>query len=148
MPVTGGCRCGACRYSLDYPAIPVIYACHCRDCQTATGGGFVLQAMIPEARLSVTGERVDRSAPNSRGAVTTQVYCTQCLTRLYSTNTGRPGIVLVRAGTLDNCDTIVPAVHMWASRRQPWIGLSSDAEAYDGAIPVDRIMQVFAPNFA
>jgi len=148
MPVTGGCRCGACRYVLDYPAIPVIYACHCRDCQTATGGGFVLQAMIPAARLSMTGEAIERSAPNSRGGTTTQIYCAQCLTRLCSHSSGRPGVVLVRAGTLDDSEAIVPALHMWASRRQRWIGLPDDAEAYDEAIPVERIMQVFAPNFA
>lgn len=147
MPVIGGCRCGTCRYVLDYPALPLIYACHCRDCQTSTGGGFVLQAMVPQERLSVTGELLARSAPNSRGTVTTQQYCAQCLTRLYNTNSGRPGVALVRAGTLDDSDRIVPAVHMWASRRQPWIGLPEGAEAYDQAIPVERIMQIFAPNF-
>jgi len=148
MPITGGCRCGACRYTLNYPAIPVIYACHCRDCQTATGGGFVLQAMMPAARLVLTGDGIERSAPNSRGGVTTQFYCAQCLTRLYSTNTARPGVALVRAGTLDASDTIVPAVHMWGSRRQPWIGLPPEAEVHAEAIPLERVMQIFAPNFS
>ena len=147
MPIFGGCRCNACRYELDYISIPVVYACHCRDCQTATGGGFVLQAMVPLARLSLTGELVERSATNSRGSLTTQQYCAQCLTRLYNTNSARPGIALVRAGTLDDSDKIIPAVHMWVSRRQPWINLPAQAECSDEAIPIERVMQIFAPNF-
>jgi hypothetical protein len=66
---------------------------------------------------------------------------------LYNTNTARPGVALVRAGTLDESDTIVPAVHMWACRRQPWIGLPGNAEVHDQAIPFERFMQIFAPNF-
>jgi len=147
MSIAGGCRCGACRYALDYHSCQVIYACHCRDCQTATGGGFVLQAMVPVDRLELTGACVSRSAPNVRGALTTQQYCAQCLTRLYSTNAGRPGVALVRAGTLDDSDTIVPSVHMWGIRRQPWIGLPVGAEVHDQAIPLERAMQIFAPNF-
>jgi hypothetical protein len=112
-----------------------------------TGGGFVLQAMVPFDRLRLTGAVVEWVHTGSQGTPTTQRFCAECYTRLYSTNAGRPGIALVRAGTLDDSDTIVPAVHMWGSRRQPWVGLPAEAEIYDEAIPVERVRQIFAPNF-
>ncbi len=128
MALSGGCRCGA--------------------CQTMSGGGFALQALIPASRVSIEGEVIVWSNPNAQGGVTTQRFCKLCETRIYSTNDGRPGIVLVRAGTLDDSVDIIPTVHMWVRRKQAWIGLPADAETYDEAIPLDRVGAIFAPNFA
>ena len=35
---TGGCRCGAIRNEVTDPPVASV-ACHCRDCQYASGGG-------------------------------------------------------------------------------------------------------------
>lgn len=147
MALTGGCRCGACRYTLDYADIPVTYACHCLNCQTMSGGGFVLQALVPLSRFAISGDVIEWAHPNPQGKITTQRFCAVCKTRLYSTNEGRPDIALVRAGTIDNSSNVEPAVHMWAKRRLHWISLPADVEAYDEAIPPERVMAIFAPNF-
>jgi hypothetical protein len=148
MGVEGGCVCGDCRYVLDYEALPVLYACHCRDCQTMTGGGFVLQTMVPRSRFQASGDITEWTRHNSGGALTTHRFCVTCRTRLWSDNEARPGMVLVRAGTLDRSDEAAPAVHMWTSRRQPWIGLPGGAEIYPQAVPAERIRVILAPNFA
>lgn len=148
MALSGGCRCGACRYTLDYPAVPVTYACHCLNCQTMSGASFVLQAMVPASRLSTTGEVVEWAHPNAQGKLTTQRFCAVCKTRLYSVSEGRPGIALIRAGTLDNSAEILPAVHMWTKRKQSWVGLPTGAEAYDEGMPPERVKAIFAPNVA
>jgi hypothetical protein len=132
---------------LDYSALPITYACHCLNCQTMSGSGFVLQALVPLSRFSIEGGVMEWSHTNSQGKVTTQRFCMVCKTRLYSTNDGRPGIALVRAGTLDESGEIIPAVHMWVRRKQSWIGLPAQAETYDEAIPPDRVTAIFAPNF-
>jgi len=36
--IEGGCRCGAVRYRVKADKLPNVYACHCRDCQHASGG--------------------------------------------------------------------------------------------------------------
>jgi hypothetical protein len=148
MAISGGCRRSQCRYSLDYPSIPATYACHCLDCQTMSGVAFVIQALVPLSRFTIVGERIEWSHPNPQGNVTTQSFCDVCKTRLYSTNEGRPGLVLVRAGTFDDSLTAIPAVHMWIKRKQLWIGLPTDAEFYDESVPSDRGAAIFAPNFA
>ena len=51
-------------------------------------------------------------------------------------------------GTLENSSVIVPAVHMWLKRMQPWIGLPAGTETYLESVPVERMQIMFAPNFA
>jgi len=148
MALLGGCRCGACRYSLDYVALPVTYACHCLNCQKMSGGGFVLQVLVPLSRFSIAGEVIEWANPNPQGKVTAQRFCGVCKTRIYSTNDGRPGMAIVRAGTLDDSMEVTPAVHIWVKRKQSWIGLPAYAETYDEAMPPDRARAIFAPNFA
>jgi hypothetical protein len=148
MLLTGLCRCKATSYTLDYPAIPVAYACHCLECQAMSGGACVVQLPIAEHRLSVSGALITWENRDSGGNTTTQRFCAACKTRIFSTNTGRPGMALVRGGTLVQSDALAPALHIWTKRKQPWIILSADAPAYPEAAPIDVSMALFAPNFA
>ena len=148
MSLSGACRCGACRYTLDYQNLPVAYACHCLDCQTMSGASFTLQMPILLSRLHTDGNFIGWAHPNSRGDVSTQRFCAVCKTRLNSTNDGRPTIALIRAGTLDESANIVPAVHMWTKRKQAWIELPDNAEADEEAIPAERLKALFAPNYS
>ncbi len=148
MTLSGRCRCGAVTYTLQASEAPVSYACHCLECQTMSGGAMVLQMPIPEAQLAVEGLLVTWENQDSRGNRTTQRFCAACKTRLYSTNTGRPGLALLRAGTLLDSDQLTPSLHIWARRKQPWIALPQDARAYPEAAPLDVTMALFAPNFA
>lgn len=148
MTLAGSCRCGDCSYVLDRTDMPVTYACHCLDCQTMTGSAFSLQAVVPLSRLKIEGVTIDWAHENSRGAVTTQRFCRTCKTRIYSTNEGRAGVAILRAGTLDDSQSIVPVAHMWVKRKQPWIELPVGADRYEESIPGDRAMTLFAPNFA
>ncbi len=148
MSLSGGCRCGACRYDLDGNALPAVYACHCRDCQTMSGAAFTLQAPIPPARLSLTGAVAEWTNVSRNGYETIQRACARCMTRLYSVNAGRPGIALLRAGTLDRSDEVAPILHLWTDRKQPWITLAAEMEAYPRAAPEGRMETLFAGNFS
>jgi hypothetical protein len=148
MAIPGGCRCGACRYTLNYEVVPVSYACHCLDCQTMSGAAFTLQIPVAASRLSLEGQLVAWAHTNTHGKVTTQRFCAVCKTRLCSSNEARPDISIVRAGTLDCSQTIVPAVHMWTRRKHSWLHLPSGTESYDEGVPPDRMKAIVAPNFA
>lgn len=147
MSFYGCCVCGVCRYTLDVASLPVAYACYCLDCQTMSGSGFTLQSIIPVSLLSMTGETIDWTRENARGNIVTHRFCASCKTRLFSTNEERPGVAILRMGTLQDSSDVVPAVHMWVKRRQPWIGLPPDAETYPESVPAARMKILFAPNF-
>lgn len=127
----GGCGCGQARYSITATHVPAVYACHCTDCQTQSGSAFALQMPVFEAMLSTNGELVSGERMQPSGAVGTIFACAICLVRLYSKNSTRPGMVTVRAGTLDNSRELVPNFHLWAVSKQSWVVIPNGAVALD-----------------
>jgi hypothetical protein len=75
--VTGGCQCGATRYSVEVDNLDA-YLCHCRMCQRATGG--VAAAFFGVEKAAVHWEREPsryRSSP-----IAQRGFCAQCGTPL------------------------------------------------------------------
>lgn len=120
MTITGGCRCGACRYELALDALPPVYACHCHICQRASGSAFSVQALVPEASLTVTGPIVVHEIA-TEDRISIQRFCGTCHARVYNTNTRRPGIAVVRAGTLDRSEELECRAHIFTDYRQRWV---------------------------
>ncbi len=137
--IEGGCRCGRVRYAVRVDRAPKVYACHCRDCQTWSGSAFSLQFIIPQEQLDVTGETALFELASADGERTSgQRACPVCFTRLFNTNTGRPGLAVVRAGTLDCSDELVIAAHIWASRKLEGIEIPPRLPTWpEGAPPED-----------
>lgn len=136
MTIEGGCRCGACRYTIAGDAMPPVYCCHCRDCQTWSGSGFTEQALIREDAITATGPVIEYAFTSPSGSTSTQHLCGTCHARLWNTNTARRGIAVVRAGTLDASDTLTPRAHIWTKRKQPWIVLAADVPSFPDNAPV------------
>lgn len=122
MSITGRCRCGACSYAIDLSALPAVYACHCHVCQRWSGSAFSLQALVREAQLSVTGPVVVYEL-TTEDRTSIQRLCGTCHARLYNTNTRRPGIAVVRAGTLDRSAELVCRAHIFTNYKQGWVQL-------------------------
>jgi hypothetical protein len=133
--ITGGCRCGAVRYHVALERRPAVYACHCLDCQTWTGSAFSQQFLLAEDALTVTGPVEIYELTSPEGRVSRQRVCGTCHTRLYNTNSARPGIAGVRAGTLDASDTVDVVAHMWTKRKQPWIVIAADTPQWPQSAP-------------
>jgi hypothetical protein len=142
----GGCRCGAVRYTVALETLPRTYACHCRDCQTWSGSAFSQQAFLPDAALSVTGPVTIYEFTNPSGRVSTQRMCGVCHTRIYNSNSARPGVVVVRAGTLDRSDALDVAAHIWVKRKQPWLNLPEDVATWPEGAPLAELLQALAPR--
>jgi hypothetical protein len=136
--ITGGCRCGAVRYTLALDAVPPTYACHCHDCQTWSGSAFSQQALLPEEGITVTGPLIVYEREGTGGRISRQRVCSICHTRLYNTNTVRPGLAVVRAGTLDDSHLLDVAAHIWTKRKQAWITIPEGVPAWpEGAPPME-----------
>lgn len=101
-PLTGGCQCGAVRFSIATPGPASI--CHCRMCQKAFGNLF---ATLVEAH-DVTWTRGTRatfrsSDSNWRG------FCKDCGTPLTYEFEGH---IEIAVGALDNPDAVQPLVQV------------------------------------
>ena len=139
--VAGGCRCGAVRYTLALEMLPLTYACHCRDCQTWSGSAFSQQTFLPESALSVTGPVSIYELSTPSGRVSKQRVCTLCHTRIYNSNSARPGVVALRAGTLDESDRLNVVAHIWAKRKQPWLNLPAGVPTWPEGAPVEELLR-------
>lgn len=139
--IEGGCRCGRVRYCLNIQHLPKAYACHCRDCQTWSGSAFSLNFVLPEDQLVVTGEPAIFELLSPDGErISRQRACPVCFTRLFNTNTARPGMVGIRAGTLDRSDELVIGAHIWTKRKLAGLELPEGTPAWlEGAPPAEFI---------
>ena len=133
MPTTfpGACFCGAIRYTLT--AAPIfVQCCHCTDCQTQTGGGFAINAMIEASHVVVEqGTPVAVAMPTESGRPHDIYRCPACATALWSDYGRRKTLLFVRVSTLTKPHPIEPALHIFTRSKLPWVLLPPDARAFD-----------------
>jgi hypothetical protein len=134
VTIAGGCRCWACRYEIAAEALPAVYACHCHLRQRWSGSAFSLQALVPEAALTLSGPIAvyERTTEDRTSA---QRMCAECHSRLYNTNTRRPGVAVVRAGTLDRSEEVECRAHIFTNYKQAWFDLPMDVPQWPEAAP-------------
>lgn len=100
--LTGSCLCGAVRFTIDAP-VNELRACHCRNCQKASGAGGSVNAVVPSAAFRITHGAPRRySARADSGRVLHRYFCGDCGSPIYSQRESTPETVVVRAGLLDS----------------------------------------------
>ncbi len=143
----GGCACGAVRYRLAAEPM-IVHACHCRDCQRITGSAFVLNLWIERRFVEATGASPRSfTLPAGSGHGHDVFFCDACGTTLWSRYHAPPGDTLfVRAGTLDQPDSVVPDVHIFTRSKLPWLALPEGALSFEAMYrdfaavwPADRL---------
>ena len=135
-PLSGGCLCGAIRYSISAP-VTALRACHCLNCQKHTGSAGSVNAIVPnDAFKIVKGEpkRYDDSATQS-GRTLSRHFCENCGSPIYSHRNPNPGFVVVRAGTLDDSSGLKSGTHIWTASARPWSHIDPAAERHPGNMP-------------
>ena len=140
MTIKGRCRCGSCSYEIAIDDLPRVYACHCQVCQRWTGSAFSVQALVAEDRLAVVGPVIVQEITTD-GRTSTQRFCGSCHSRIYNTNTRRPGVAVVRAGTLDRSEELDCAAHIFTAYRQAWVIIPADVPNWPEAAPPAEFVQ-------
>lgn len=123
--VTGGCLCGEVRYSLNAARARVM-VCHCRACQKQSGSAFSVVLALPAADLSLDGSLRTCATVADSGREVHRRFCGHCGSPVLTELPSRPGLMVVKAGTLDDPAWLKPAVHLWVKSAQPWIALPDD----------------------
>lgn len=126
-------------YRLVAEELPAIYACHCLDCQTTSGSAFGLHALLPANAIQVEGTLSEYSDERG-GHVSCQRLCSQSHTHIYNTTSAAPGMLVLRAGALDDSARIAPVAHIWVRRKQGWMQVPSHLPAW----PESPTQQAFA----
>lgn len=141
--IEGRCRCGAIHLAIDAEVLPPAYACHCHICQRYSGSAFSLQVICPESTLTATGPiEIYEIVTADRTSV--QRFCKICHTRLYNTNTRRPGVAVVRAGTLDRSEELECVGHIFTNYRQRWLQLPEGVPQWGEAPSPEEFVALLA----
>lgn len=119
-PMLGGCACGAIRYNTTAGPILMLH-CHCRDCQRASGGPFSAFVLVPtDAFTLVQGSLRFHASPSEAGGQTHRGFCLECGSPVQVITDSQPGIVAIRAASLDDPSWFNPQMNVWTSDAHPW----------------------------
>jgi hypothetical protein len=127
---TGGCACGNVRYRLASGPL-FVHCCHCLNCQRQTGSAFVINLLIEADRVELlSGDPVAVDVPRDDGSSQRIFRCPTCQVAVYS-EYGRPEVLFVRAGTLDDPSRVEPDVHIYTRSKVGWVELPESTPAVE-----------------
>lgn len=134
MERTGGCACGAIRFTLTAPFIAT-GACHCTACQKASGGGANYVGIVPrEALVVTTGAPKVYRTPGDSGGMVDRAFCPDCGTPLWAAPESQ-AFVTIKVGALDDARDFTPALHVYASSAPAWHPMDDGAPRFDKMPP-------------
>ena len=73
--------------------------------------------------------------------ISAQRFCSVCYGRIYNTNTRRPGVAVVRAGTLDRSEELDCVAHIFTAYRQRWVVIPANVASWPEAAPPDDFVK-------
>ncbi len=119
---TGGCQCGAVRYTL-YVAPQRSHVCHCRMCQRATGGLFAALAGAPRADFAWTkGEPAEFASSN----LASRAYCRDCGTPLSFSYNNPDSYFYITIGSLDDPESAPIERQFGVESRISWVNFCDE----------------------
>ena len=127
----GGCQCGAIRYRFRGDPV-TLYACHCTDCQVATGASFALSMIVPRESIETlhgNPELYEIALPDGRRK--RAFRCAGCGTHLWGAPLRVPQVLNLHPGTLDDTSWFEPVAHIWTRSAQPWVVIPADKLRYE-----------------
>lgn len=133
-PYTGGCACGAVRYSITSEPLFANH-CQCRDCQRESGSGHGSYATFARAGVTVAGEAKIWDMVGDSGNVKTRAFCPTCDLAVYMTYAAMPDIFTIRAASLDEPARYKPQAVTYAVRAYDWDHLDSSLTKFETMPP-------------
>jgi hypothetical protein len=130
MPeMTGGCLCGQVRYSANAdPAF--VGVCHCKNCQKQTGTAFSVLVGIPKPAMSIQGRVKTFHDTGDSGQAVERNFCPECGSPIFSDVAVMPGVVFIKAGTLDDTSWLDPKMHVYCDSKEHWAPIPEDSQRF------------------
>ena len=108
----GSCLCRTITYEVKSDPITVLN-CHCEDCRKATGSVFGTNLFVDNEAVTSKGTLTQFNHTADSGNEMTKWFCAKCGTLMFGSSSGRPGILTVRAGTLDDTCIVNPVMNVY-----------------------------------
>jgi hypothetical protein len=129
----GRCLCGAVTYEIA-GELAGVQLCHCAMCRRASGAAFAANMPVKAGDFRITvGEASVKSYQSSPGKE--RLFCAECGSPIISRTTAAPGMVRVRAGTLDEPAPTAAVFHFHTASKASWLPITGDLPQYPGERP-------------
>lgn len=128
MSFTGGCRCGAIRYTCEAEPAMVVH-CYCRDCQYASGGACTTAVVTLADSLAIEGTPKAYTTIADSGTQVSRLFCETCGTPVFAKNASMP-FMAIKAATLDEPRVLQPGANIWTQSAPPWARVAHDLPSY------------------
>ena len=117
--ITGGCYCGAVRFSTSTPTMHQCN-CHCSNCRRAVGAQAIAWITVPLARF-----KLDEGNPKRFRTETDawRTFCENCGTSLTYECDDRLGEIDITTGCLDHPERFAPTKDIFPEEKLPWVPL-------------------------
>lgn len=131
VPFTGGCQCGAIRYQCSAAPL-LVWKCHCRTCQQATGSAFNINVLVSSAALKFTkGEPTYYAVKAESGGHLYRGFCSACGSPVGAKSDRLLDLRGVYAASLDDPSGLEPVAEIWTASAQPWDYLDPQLPKYE-----------------
>ncbi|WP_414040940.1 GFA family protein [Acidithiobacillus sp. M4-SHS-6] len=129
---SGQCLCGEIRYSVEIE--PVFTGnCHCKDCQRSSGSAFIPAMIFPEKEVVVSGEVKYFTSQADSGNMHKRGFCPNCGSQLFAQFSHMPGMLGIKAGTLNDASNYVPKLDFHVGSAAPWDFMNPELPKKQGA---------------
>jgi hypothetical protein len=119
MCLSGSCLCGSVTYTCA--GDPVLSGnCHCLDCKKASGSAYAPTFFVAENAISIIGEVKYYAHTGNSGHQVMRGFCPNCGSQLFGKPAAMPGLIAVRAGSLNDLSQYKPQMDIFASRAPAW----------------------------
>ena len=129
MTRTGGCRCGAVRYTLGAEPFAVRLGWG-RDGQYWSTGNAAVNMIVPRDAVQVDGELGGWDSMAESGNHMRRSFCRRCGTPMFSEARENAERMVIRVGTLDDATGIVPTTVIWPDSAPAWAPIDPALQAF------------------
>lgn len=134
MTITGGCLCGAVRYSITSPPIAA-RTCWCRLCQYLGAGSATVNVCFSKLDVTVSGPLSDYASTADSGNRMHRSFCPTCGTPMFSEAESRLHLIFIRTGTLDDPEIGAPGATIWTKQAPRWACINETLPRFEGQSP-------------
>jgi hypothetical protein len=117
---SGGCLCGALRYTVTAEPLYAGYCC-CGDCRKASGSGFIPFIGVARGDVTFSGRRLTYRSKARRGGDAVRNSCPVCGGLVFGGEAGISDSFTIYAGSLDEPTRFHPTIAIFANSCPPWV---------------------------
>ena len=98
--------------------------------QKCSGAPYLTNIFVKEASLYIQGNLKSYIHQSESGKRNTEKFCEKCGCQMFSFNKGRPGLVRIHAGTVNELEVVKPQGDVWVAKKIPSIKMDETLDQF------------------